>query len=301
MSEPSSQAGAGDNRPPQNQARPTAPGVRVNSPHVVPQGPAPQSPEVQPPAAGAQPQPAPTAGSQPSTGPSAAVSQPPSGAQQPRPSAAPAPGVSRAAPPPDDLFAGSAAPPDEDYPNRPRNLLACGGCLLLALLLAAGLFLGYQWITPDEGSYKHPETPTAEQTEAPAEEEQPSEEEPAEEVSPAPEGAQELSALVSPSGNIHCTLSGDDVSCSLEEHFLENNTGGECTEDAPFAVRVGAEGEPQLDCGQSVASGDATELAYGESAKNGNVACTSDSSGMTCWNTRTGKGFTVAKDTYETF
>lgn len=301
MSEPSSQVGAGDPRHPQDNPRPAAPGVRVNSPHVVPQGPAPQSPGAQPPAAGAQSPPAPAAAPHSSAGPSAAASQPPSGAQQPRPAAAPAPGVNRAAPPPDDLFAGSAAPPDDDSPNHARNLLACGGCLLLALLMAAGLFLGYRWITPDEGSYKHPETPTAEQSEAPAEEEQPSEEEPAEEVSPAPEGAQELSALVSPSGNIRCTLSGDDVSCSLEEHFLENDTGGECTEDAPFAVRVGAEGEPQLDCGQSVASGDARELAYGESAKNGNVACASESSGMTCWNTRTGKGFTVAKDTYETF
>ncbi|WP_150108387.1 hypothetical protein [Brachybacterium muris] len=287
MSEPSSQAGAGDPRPSQQPPRPATPGVRVNSPHVIPQGPAPEGPS-----------PSTTLPSRPAAPP---ASQPPAH----RPSAAPTAATAdagRSAPPSDDLFAPAPAGRNkEDSPNRTRNLLACGGCLLLALLLAAGLFLGYQWITPDEGSYKHPETPTAEQSEAPAEEEQPTEGEPAEEVSPAPEGAQELSALVSPSGNIHCTLSGDDVSCSLEEHFLENNTGGECTEDAPFAVRVGAEGEPQLDCGQSVASGDATELAYGASAKNGNVACTSESSGMTCWNTRTGKGFTVAKDTYETF
>lgn len=293
MTEPSSQAGAGDARPPQNQSHPTKPGVRVNSPHVVPQGPATPSPGPQPSAAPTQPRPA-DAGRPPQ-----AAHQP--HPQQARPSAAPAAGTGRAAPPSDDLFAGSGIPPEEDSPNRTRNLLACGGCLLLALLLAVGAFLGYQWIKPEEGAYEHPETPTSEQAEEEGEQADPTEEEPAEEVSPAPEGAAEMSALVSPTGNISCTLEGDDVSCSLEDHFLENNTGGECTEDAPFAVRVGAEGDPQLDCGQAVGSGDAEELAYGESATNGNVACSSESSGMTCWNTRTGKGFTVAKDTYETF
>lgn len=284
MTEPSSQAGAGDTRPSQNQPRPAVPGVRINSPNVVPQGPA------------AKP-----AGAQPLMG----DNQPASSAPPPRPAAAAAPaaGAGRAAPPPEDLFAGAAASSDDDAPNRSRNLMACGGCLLLALLLALGAFLGYQWLKPEEGAYERPATPTAEQTEGGAEE-QPGEEqssEPVEEVSPAPEGAIEMNALVSPSGNIHCTLEGDDVACSMADHSLENNTDGQCSNDEPFAVRVGTDGAPQLDCGQNLASDSTQELGYGDSAKSGNVACTSEESGMTCWNTRTGKGFTVARDTYETF
>ncbi|MCT1774477.1 hypothetical protein [Brachybacterium sp. p3-SID957] len=284
MTEPSSQAGAGDTRPSQNQPRPAAPGVRINSPSVVPQGPAAKPVPAQPPVGGRQPA---------------------SSAQPPRRTAAtgPAGGTGRAAPPSEDLFAGSAASSGDDTPNRSRNLMACGGCLLLALLLALGAFLGYQWLKPAEGGYERPTTPTAEQTEGGGEE-QPSEEqpsEPVEEVSPAPEGAIEMNALVSPSGNIHCTLEGDDVACSMADHRLENNTDGQCSNDEPFAVRVGADGDPQLDCGQSLASDSTQELSYGDSAKSGNVACTSEESGMTCWNARTGKGFIVARDTYETF
>ncbi|MCT2260181.1 hypothetical protein M3F59_00805 [Brachybacterium muris] len=284
MTEPSSQAGAGDTRPSQNQPRPAVPGVRINSPNVVPQGPA------------AKP-----AGAQPLMG----DNQPASSAPPPRPAAAAAPaaGAGRAAPPPEDLFASAAASSDDDAPNRSRNLMACSGCLLLALLLALGAFLGYQWLKPEEGGYERTTTPTAGQSEGGAEEE-PSEEqssEPVEEVSPAPEGAIEMNALVSPSGNIHCTLEGDDVACSMADHSLENNTDGQCSNDEPFAVRVGTDGDPRLDCGQSLASDSTQELGYGDSAKSGNVACTSEESGMTCWNTRTGKGFTVARDTYETF
>lgn len=284
MTEPSSQAGAGDTRPSQNQPRPAAPGVRINSPNVVPQGPAAKPAGAQPPMGGNEP----------------ASSAPP---PRPAAAAAPAAGAGRAAPPPEDLFASAAASSDDDAPNRSRNLMACSGCLLLALLLALGAFLGYQWLKPEEGGYERTTTPTAGQSEGGAEEE-PSEEqssEPVEEVSPAPEGAIEMNALVSPSGNIHCTLEGDDVACSMADHSLENNTDGQCSNDEPFAVRVGTDGDPRLDCGQSLASDSTQELGYGDSAKSGNVACTSEESGMTCWNTRTGKGFTVARDTYETF
>ena len=288
MTEPSSQAGAGDTRPSQNQPRPAAPGVRINSPNVVPQGTAAKPASAQPSVGGNQPAP----------------SAPSPRSADARPAAAtPAAGASRAAPPPEDLFAGAAAYSGDDVPNRSRNLMACGGCLVLALVLALGAFLGYQWLKPEEGGYERPTTPTAEQTEGGAEE-QPREEqssEPVEEVSPAPEGAIEMNALVSPSGNIHCTLEGDDVACSMADHSLENNTDGQCSNDEPFAVRVGTDGDPQLDCGQSLASDSTQELGYGDSAKSGNVACTSEETGMTCWNTRTGKGFTVARDTYETF
>ena len=54
-------------------------------------------------------------------------------------------------------------------------------------------------------------------------------------------------------------------------------------------------------CGQTFGSESAPSLEYGDSAVSGEVACTSEFDGMTCWNTQTGKGFFVNRVTYETF
>ncbi|MFC7463274.1 hypothetical protein [Brachybacterium sp. GCM10030252] len=196
---------------------------------------------------------------------------------------------------------GGTAPPDEDPPDRRRAWFACGGCLVLALILlvVAGL-VGRAWLTEDSGDYdRSTASPTT--SEEPSETAEPTEEETTEEepVSPAPEDAQELETISSPTGNISCRLGEDSVGCSLgEEHY--SDAGLEDCGDESFAIAVAA-GSPVRNCGQTYGGSSPQTLEYGQSAVNGDVACTSRSDGMTCWNTKTGKGFMVSRSTYETF
>ena len=182
-----------------------------------------------------------------------------------------------------------------------RTWFACGGCLLLALVLMVVLALGGRaLLAGDEDEYQRDSSTTAH--EAPSEE--PTGEETAEEpsqdpVSPAPEGAQEMTELRSPTGNISCLLEEGTVSCSLVDRDF-SEAGLEDCEDGPFSIQV-ADGDAATACGSSFLSDEAQTLEYDDSAVYGDMACTSRFDGMTCWNTMTGKGFMANKVTYETF
>lgn len=182
-----------------------------------------------------------------------------------------------------------------------RTWFACGGCLLLALVLMVVLALGGRaLLAGDEDEYQRDSSTTAQ--EAPSEE--PAEEETTEEpsqdpVSPAPEGAQEMTELRSPTGNISCLLEEDTVSCTLVDRDF-SEAGLEDCEDGPFSIQV-ADGDAATACGSSFLSDEAQTLEYDDSAVYGDMACTSRFDGMTCWNTMTGKGFMANKVTYETF
>lgn len=226
----------------------------------------------------------------------------PSGAS----SAPGAPAESTTGPPP-----GAGGPEHGGGSARPsrRAWYACGGCLLLSLLLViAVVFATSTWFSEtgpqprsDSSTASAEPSPTEESpqeaspTEEPAEEETPS----PDPVSPAPEGAREMTELRSPSGNISCMLEEGSVACSLVERDYRE-AGLEDCENGPFSIAVG-EGEAATACGSSFLSDSGPTLEYGESATRGVMACTSRSSGMTCWNTLTGKGFMVNRSTYETF
>ncbi|MGP5260212.1 variant leucine-rich repeat-containing protein [Brachybacterium paraconglomeratum] len=185
---------------------------------------------------------------------------------------------------------------DSDDGSRKRALIACGGCLVLALILLLVIGLGARALfAPDEEQYQRDSSTTSAEA-APEETTEETTEDP---VSPAPEGAEEMSELRSPTGNISCHLEEDSVSCSLVERDF-SEAGLEDCENGPFSITVAGE-DAERACGTSFLSDSAPTLEYDRSAQRGDVACTSRFDGMTCWNVMTGKGFTVNKVSYETF
>ncbi len=111
-------------------------------------------------------------------------------------------------------------------------------------------------------------------------------------VRPAPAGATDVTSFASPSGNIACVLGEDAVTCSIEEYSFD--APGTCSPGAPVTVVVdGAGARP--DCGLGAVPGGAPALAYGSAAVHSHFACTSDQSGVACWDTWTGAGFTIAR------
>lgn len=184
-------------------------------------------------------------------------------------------------------------------------LLGFLGCLLLlALVILLAFTVGRTWLSDDsDGAYTQSPRTSAEKTttekpspsSSPTESASPTTSE--KDKSPAPEDAQEMTDLVSPSGNITCTLSEDSVGCTLQDQSYGSDDG---CEDGPFAIRV-KDDEAEKECGTTYASSDSPVLAYGRSAKNGDMACESRATGMTCWNQHTGHGFSVNRASYDTF
>lgn len=231
----------------------------------------------------------------------APAAQPPVQVGPMAPHASPHP--SAEAPLPSDLFEH----PDTGQVERERrrgrfSLVALLGCLVLLISLGIGAYAGSRALLGggDQGAES---TATASgPSQKPSEEQdQTSEASPSQTpssapVSPAPDGAKEMPAFISPSGNIACSLEGTTVGCTLKERTY---TAEDCPANGPFSISVG-EDDAALACGTDFRRDGAATLEYGSAAKNGDVACTSESSGVTCWNTRTGRGFFVSKSTYRT-
>ncbi|MBW3069187.1 hypothetical protein GZ998_06675 [Actinomyces sp. 594] len=118
-------------------------------------------------------------------------------------------------------------------------------------------------------------------------------------VAPAPDGALEMSAFTTPSGNISCVLGEDAVSCTVDEHdFVPADASCNNSSDQAFTVSVTTEGEAQGSCGLAFSSAGAS-LNYGASAKNDSFACTSNESGIECWSQVSGKGFRLSRSNSE--
>ncbi|UEJ82104.1 hypothetical protein Bra3105_14850 [Brachybacterium halotolerans subsp. kimchii] len=191
---------------------------------------------------------------------------------------------------------------DEDSGRSRATWWACGGCLLLALIVALVAIFGLRSFFSggdDESAQQTGASSSAskEPSEKPSESTSEKSTE-AEDKSPAPDGAKDLSRVVSPTGNITCSLDDDSVGCSLDDRSFGGDS--EDCSSGPFSIGI-ADGKADLKCGTTFGGDSPTTLAYDESATQGDTACRSESDGMTCWNVKTGHGFTVAKSAYETF
>lgn len=178
-------------------------------------------------------------------------------------------------------------------------LLIVMGFLLGGAVVAALFLLPFQLFGDDEDEPQQdgveqdteeeqaPEEPTPEEDEAAQDEEE-------DEVRPAPEDAVEMDSFSAPSENINCEVSGDSVSCTIDEYEFESPE--DC--DGPVTLTVDGDGQTEATCGGSVSS-QPSNLDYGETAASGDFACSSSQAGFECWNTQTGNGFFLARESYE--
>lgn len=99
-----------------------------------------------------------------------------------------------------------------------------------------------------------------------------------------------------PSKNISCILSNEGVGCSILERNYASSGMQDCP-DREFSI-VALAGRTEVRCGEEYLGqpGDTFHtLEYGETTTFSDYACTSQSKGMTCWNTITGRGFTISR------
>ena len=105
-----------------------------------------------------------------------------------------------------------------------------------------------------------------------------------------------------PSKNISCVLSNEGVGCSILERSYASSGMQDCP-DREFSI-VALAGRTEVRCGEEYLGqpGDTFHtLEYGETTTFSDYACTSQSKGMTCWNTITGRGFTISRESHVRF
>lgn len=125
---------------------------------------------------------------------------------------------------------------------------------------------------------------------------------------PIPEGANNGGRgerFISPSGNIACFMKEDGVICEARDTVMiadfDNQEGdGRCNgfnlASTPSTLCASV---PILWDGWDYGDPfDWSELSYGETVFVSEYVCSSESSGVTCWNSETGRGFLLSKARY---
>ena len=110
---------------------------------------------------------------------------------------------------------------------------------------------------------------------------------------PAPADAMTVDSFSSPSGNITCSFTADGVSCGIKESDWADDGYASCS-----GSQVGVLSASKDSAGQSCESavpGGGNALAYGAAATKGDYACHSTQDGISCWNTKTGQSFALAR------
>lgn len=108
-------------------------------------------------------------------------------------------------------------------------------------------------------------------------------------------------AITTPSGNINCQFGTEFEGCGLVSFQQEGRYRDGDT--VKWFVRFNGDKEPSIINlpGNPAYMSGATPLEYGKQAKADDYVCASEDTGVTCWNTKTKRGFFVNRDGYETF
>jgi hypothetical protein len=105
-----------------------------------------------------------------------------------------------------------------------------------------------------------------------------------------------------PSKNIFCDLSPSAVRCDMvHKSWSPPVKPSSCELDWGNGMHITA-GKAGFTCAGDTLIGTAAEtLAYGHADRSGSVRCTSQSSGLTCEDEKTGRGFSLAVSRYSLF
>jgi hypothetical protein len=111
-----------------------------------------------------------------------------------------------------------------------------------------------------------------------------------------------LTGFTSPSGNIGCLIDRKSVRCDIAKRdWNPPKAPASCKLDYGQGITLTAGAAPEFVCAGDTALGGGEELAYGESIAAGLLRCESEEAGMTCTDSETGRGFTIAQEAYELF
>lgn len=112
----------------------------------------------------------------------------------------------------------------------------------------------------------------------------------------------ELTGFTSPTGNIGCYIGPENVRCDIgDRDWQPPARPADCNLDYGQGIAMDAGGAPAFVCAGDTALGGGDPLPYGQSIAAGLLRCDSAATGMTCTDTETGRGFMLAKESYELF
>ncbi len=119
-----------------------------------------------------------------------------------------------------------------------------------------------------------------------------------------PAAAQDTVHFQSPTGNIHCLISGPpwaEARCDLLQATVNFRRPVDCDLEWGLSFGVGASGSGAPLCvGDTTAMPGAPVLGYGRSVSHAGFICLSEQSGVTCQNAQ-GHGFKVARSAQRVF
>ncbi|MDT5173817.1 MAG: hypothetical protein QOG37_1068 [Mycobacterium sp.] len=112
----------------------------------------------------------------------------------------------------------------------------------------------------------------------------------------------ELVGFTSPSGNVGCYISLRSARCDISErNWSPPPRPADCEFDYGQGITLSPGGEASFICAGDTALGGGHPLAYGKSLSAGVLVCDSAESGITCRDTVTGHGFSIAREAYRLF
>lgn len=195
-------------------------------------------------------------------------------------------------------YGAPVGPPIDVSENEPRSVLPWLLAFLAFAFVAAVVWVVLTFFSgpapaqpgPDAGAETAPAAPAP----APAEETPAPTESPVEETRPAPEDAFDIQSFLAPSGNIGCVFGEESVKCTINEHSFVSPQS-KCDASSPVEVTINADGKQSDKCVKEL-NVTGTTLQYGQSAARGQFACTARETGIECWHTVTGEGFTLSRD-----
>lgn len=108
--------------------------------------------------------------------------------------------------------------------------------------------------------------------------------------------------FATPSGNIGCALSADNVRCDIGDRtWTAPPKPSTCQLDYGNGLVLSGSGAAVSCAGDTLLHATTNVLAYGHGLRDGLMQCVSQSSGVRCDDLGTGHGFTLAKENYTLF